>query len=130
MHLQVMSPSRIELETEAARISGESRAGNFTLLEHHVDMVAALVPGLLSYSGADGRESFLAVDGGIALKVGPDVTISTDHAVRGELGDLERTVEASFKRISRKQQQTRAALEKMQADFVRQFIELQVRGEA
>jgi F-type H+-transporting ATPase subunit epsilon len=130
MHLQVMSPSRIELETEAERISAESRAGNFTLLEHHVDMVAALVPGLLSYSGADGREGFLAVDGGIALKVGPDVTISTDHAVRGELGDLERTVEESFKRISRKQQQTRAALEKMQADFVRQFIELQVRGEA
>jgi F-type H+-transporting ATPase subunit epsilon len=127
MKLKVMSPSRIELTEEVTKVSAEGIAGSFTLLPRHVDYVASLVAGLLFFEDNYGKESFLAVDGGILVKCGEEVLVSTGNAVRGPLGELERIISDSFRRRSERERQAHAALEKIQADFVRQFIELQVR---
>ena len=42
----------------------------------HIDMVAALAPGILSYTVHDGREEFLGTDEGILVKNGPEVLVS------------------------------------------------------
>jgi len=65
------------------------------------------------------------VDGGVLVKVGPKVMVSTPRAVRGELGRLQQTVRDSFTKLSDRERQARAAVERMELDFVRQLIEWQ-----
>ncbi|MFW6154498.1 MAG: F0F1 ATP synthase subunit epsilon [Planctomycetota bacterium] len=128
MQLQVLLPTRVEVDEEVAAVTAEGAEGSFTLLERHVDLVSALGPGLLSFRTTGGDETFLAVDVGVLVKCGGDVRVSTSRAVRGALGELRQAVEADFRRLSEHQQQARTASEKIQADFIRRFIELEHRG--
>jgi F-type H+-transporting ATPase subunit epsilon len=106
-------------------VIAEARNGSFCLLPRHVDFVAALVPGLLSFETAGGREVFLAVDEGILVKCGPDVFVSTRNAVRGpDLGQLKETVVTRFKVIGSREKKARVAMARIEAGFVRRFLEL------
>jgi len=127
MRLQVLLPTRVEVDEEAVQVSAEGAEGAFALLPRHIDIACALRPGLLSFTAPGGRETFLAIDGGVLVKCGERVRVSTPRAARGELGDLRRAVEEQFRHLSDRQQQARSAAEKMQADFIRRFIELEHR---
>jgi F-type H+-transporting ATPase subunit epsilon len=98
-------------------------------LPRHIDFVAALVPGLLSFVTEDGREEFLAVDEGILVKCGPQVLISTRQAVRGpELGTLRQTIDEQFRVVDEQEKKARAAVARLEADLVRRFLELKTHG--
>jgi F-type H+-transporting ATPase subunit epsilon len=72
---------------------------------------------------------FLAIDEGILVKCGPDVFVSTRHAVRGpDLGGLKETVVARFKAIDSREKKARVAMARIEAGFVRRFLELRDRG--
>lgn len=125
MRLRVLLPEQILLDTEARKITAEAENGYFGLLPRHADFVTALVPGILTFTPADGREEFLAVDEGILVKSGADVRVSTRNAVLGqELGELKRMIEERFKRLDESEKKSRDALYKMEADLVRRFMEL------
>ncbi len=129
MRLKVMLPTEVLVEAEAGKIVAEAHNGSFCLLPRHVDFVAALVPGLLSFESPEGRESFLAVDGGILLKCGPEVLVSTRNAVLGEdLGTLEEAVERQFRVLDERERKARSALARLESDFIRRFIELEEQG--
>jgi F-type H+-transporting ATPase subunit epsilon len=128
MRLQVLLPTRVEVDQDVAAVTAEGAEGSFTLLERHVDLVSALGPGLLSFRTVGGQETFLAIDGGVLVKCGDRVRVSTPRAVRGSLGELRQAAEEEFRRLSEHQQQAQAAAEKIQADFLRRFIELEHRG--
>jgi F-type H+-transporting ATPase subunit epsilon len=85
--LRVMLPTRIAFDHEVDKVVAEGPQGFFGLLPRHVDTVSELVPGIVTYS-ADGREGFVAVDGGTLVKLGPDVLVVTATAAVGD--DLER----------------------------------------
>jgi len=125
MRILVTTPARIEVDQTVTRISGEATIGSFTLLPRHIDFVAALTPGLLSFESEAGDETFLAVDGGTIVKVAEAVRVSTPRAVRGDLGELDEAIRYGL--LARGQQETlaRTALEKIEADFVRRFVELE-----
>ena len=53
------------------------------ILPKHIDFVTALVPSVLTFQPAGKPEEYLAVDHGILVKCGSDVTVSTRNAVRG-----------------------------------------------
>jgi len=129
MRLKVLLPTHVEVDEEVDQVSAEAENGAFSLLPRHVDFVAALVPGLLSY--VSGRhETFLAVNGGVLAKCGEEVLVSTMAAARGtQLEELRKAVEESFRKLGEREQQARSAVQKMQADFVRRFIELEEHGE-
>ncbi len=127
MHLTIAMPDRIALDVEASSLRADAVHGSFTLLERHIDTVAILVPGLLTVRSGD-SEQFVAVDGGVLVKAGGRVRVSTPRAVRGDLGELERIVEETFRQMSEREEQVRTALDKIQADFVRRFMELQHRA--
>jgi F-type H+-transporting ATPase subunit epsilon len=60
------------------------------------------------------------------VKCGNDVLVSTPNAVSGAgLGELRRAVEQSQRKRDEREHNARAALEKIEADFVRRFIELE-----
>lgn len=127
MKLKVLLPTQVLVDKEVSKVTAEAENGYFTLLPRHIDFVAALVPGLLSYE-AEGRERFLAVDEGVLVKCGSEVMVSTRNAIEGgELGELERIVEEKFKILDDKEKTARSAIAKIEAGFIRRFLEVQKR---
>jgi F-type H+-transporting ATPase subunit epsilon len=129
MNLKVLLPTGVLIEEEVTKVIAEAQNGFFCLLPKHVDFAAALVPGILSFETAGAREVFLAVDEGILIKCGEEVLVSTRNAVRGpDLGQLKRTVEQRFKVLNDREKTARSAMVKIEAGFVRRFLEIQGHG--
>jgi F-type H+-transporting ATPase subunit epsilon len=129
MNLKVLLPAEVLVQEDVAKVTAEAHNGSFCLLPKHVDFVAALVPGILSFETAGGREAFVAVDEGILVKCGEEVMVSTRNAMRGpDLGQLRRTVEERFKVLDDREKTARSAMVKIEAGFVRRFLEIQGHG--
>jgi F-type H+-transporting ATPase subunit epsilon len=126
MNLKVLLPTEILVDTAVTKVVAEAENGSFCLLPRHIDMVAALVPGLLSYTTVAGQEVFLGLDEGILVKCGAEVLVSTRNAVqRPDLGTLERAIEEQFRALDEHAKMARTAMARLEADLVRRFIELQ-----
>jgi F-type H+-transporting ATPase subunit epsilon len=127
MRLTVLLPTEILVDEEVAKVVAEAQNGSFCLLPRHIDFVAALVPGLLSFvKTADGIEEFLAVDEGVLVKCGPQVLVSTLQAVRGgELGLLQETVEKTFRVLTDQEKRARTALANLEANLIRRFLKME-----
>jgi F-type H+-transporting ATPase subunit epsilon len=129
MKLKLMVPSQVLIDQEVTKVVAESENGEFCLLPRHVDFVAALVPGILSFSPAGASEEFVAIDQGMLVKCGPEVLVSTREAARGpDLGVLRRRVEEQFLAVEDRERLSRSALAKLEANFVRRFMELERHG--
>jgi F-type H+-transporting ATPase subunit epsilon len=126
MRLKVLLPAEILVDEPVEKIIAEAENGSFCLLPRHIDFVAALVPGILQFVGAGGREEFLAVDEGILVKCAEQVLVSVRNGIRGaSLGDLRLTVEQHFKKLDEQQKKHRATMARLEVGFVRQFIQLE-----
>ncbi|MBL29487.1 MAG: F0F1 ATP synthase subunit epsilon [Rhodospirillaceae bacterium] len=125
MHLKVLLPTRVLVDTEIAKVSAEAANGAFTLLPRHIDFVASLVPGILTYQPTDGAEAFLAVDEGILVKCGDEVLISTRRAAPGDdLHALRDRVEQTYLHLDEHERLARSALARLEAGVVRRFMDL------
>jgi len=131
MSLRLLLPTRILLEQAATKVIAEADNGEFCLLPRHVDFVAALVPGVLSYFTTDGEERFAAVDRGILVKCGKEVVISTYQGVIGQdIGQLQALIEDQFLQLDESERKARTALARLEAGTLRGFLDLreQFRG--
>ncbi len=125
MILKVLLPKAVLLEQPVRKVVAEGHNGSFCLLPRHIDFVSALAPGLLAYETEAGEEAFLAIDEGILVKCGPEVLVSTRNAAQGaDLGQLQSLIREQFAELDERERQTRSALAKIEADFVRRFLEL------
>jgi len=125
MKLEILLPGGVLLNEEVKKVVVEAVNGSFCLLPRHIDIVTALVPGILSFVSAAGKEEFLAVDEGVLVKAGQEVLVSSTRAVRGaELGKLKETVERIFRDINDQEKTARSTMAKLEADLVRGFLEL------
>ncbi len=125
MRLILMLPERILVDTPVIKVIAEAANGSFCLLPRHIDFVTALVPGLLALTHPDEREEFVAIADGVLVKQGSAVRISAVKAVRGaELGALRQAVREEFRQRTEQDQRARGALARLEADFVRRFLEL------
>lgn len=126
MKLKVLLPDQVLVDQEAVKVVAEAENGSFCLLPRHVDMVAALSPGILSFIDRQGEEQFLALDEGVLVKQGQEVLVSTRRGVRGgKLGELRRLVDEQFRELDEYEIKARTAMAKIEAGFVRRFLELQ-----
>lgn len=124
MKLIVMLPSHILLEEEVTRLVAEAPEGFFGLLPHHIDFVSVLAPGIVTYETKDGLR-YLAVDEGVLVKCGEKVMISTRYAAgSAELGTLEQAVRSKFRVLDEQSSAMRSTLARLEADFMRRFVEL------
>jgi F-type H+-transporting ATPase subunit epsilon len=129
MNLKILLPTGVLLHEEINKITAEAVNGLFCLLPRHIDFLAALAPGILSFVSMEGKEEFLAVDEGGLVKAGQEVLVSSTRAVRGgELGQLKETVERVFRKIDDQEKAARSTMAKLEADLVRGFMELGERG--
>ena len=126
MRLKVLLPTNILVDEEVSKIVAEGENGAFCLLPRHVDFVAALAAGLLSFTHNSGREEFLAIDEAVLVKCGAEVLVSAKNAVRGEdLGELTKTVEEEFNNLDEREEKSRLALAKLEAGLISRLIELE-----
>jgi len=123
--LRVFLPTEVFMEEEVKQVTAEGEDGCFCLKPRHIDFVSALVPGLLSYINPAGDEVFMAVGDGVLVKCGADVLVSTTQAAAGpDLGTLKDTVERRFRQVDDREKSSRTAMAKLEANFVRRFLEL------
>ena len=125
MRLKIMTATQIVVNQETAKVIAEAENGSFCLLPRHIDFVAALIPGLLSFVTPEGEEKFLGVDEGILVKAGSEVLVSTRRAVRApELGTLLETIQEDFLSLDEREKKARSAVARLEADLIRRFMEL------
>ena len=125
MRLRVLLPTQVLLDVATSRVVAEAPDGSFCLLPRHVDYVTALTPGLLRFTNADGADEYVALSGGLLVKRGLDVLVTAADAVHGrELGGLQTMVQERFATFDAREERARGALARLEADFVRRFIEL------
>jgi F-type H+-transporting ATPase subunit epsilon len=125
MRLKVLLPTRILIDEEVVKIVAEAENGSFCLLPLHINFVAALVPGILSFTTPTEMEEFVALDQGVLVKRGDEILVSTRNAILGpDLGDLKRKIQKQYQELEEHEKTAQAALARLEADLVRRFIEL------
>ena len=126
MRLKILLPNEIFFDGEAIQVDAEAVNGQFCLLPHHVDFVAAVVPGLLVHHDDNGDEHFVAVDEGTLVKCGYEVLVSTRSAVASDdLGALNQIVINQFQKLDDREKLARSASARLEASLVRRFMELE-----
>lgn len=120
MTLTVLLPYRIFAEiADVTRVVSETDLGSFGFLPQRLDCVAALVPGILTYETENGKVHYLAVDEGVLLKAGTQITVSVRNAVGGaDLGKLHETVKKEFKELDESERKIRSVMAKMERGFI------------
>ncbi len=127
MRLRVLTAARVVVDAEVVKVTAEGLEGSFTLLPRHVDTVSALVPGLLSFTGAADppQEQVLAVNTGVLVKCGRHVDVATSEAIRGDdPAALRRGLQQALLELDEREQRSRAALARLESDLTAQLIEL------
>ena len=129
MHLKLLLPTHVLINQPVTKVIAEAENGAFCLLPHHIDFLAALVPGILTFQTPEGAEIFVAIDGSILIKCGSEVLISTRNAFQGShLDGLKREVAQQFHTLDEQERQARTAIARMEASLARQFTALTAEG--
>jgi len=127
MHLRILLPSEVFADKpDVVRITANTSAGSLGLLEHRLDCVAALVPGIMIYETKQDGVVYLALDEGVIVKTGADVLVSVRQAIGGEdLGKLREAVKSTFLALDKEERSVRDAVTKMEAGFIGRFAEFE-----
>jgi F-type H+-transporting ATPase subunit epsilon len=127
MNLKVLLPFQVFAdESGVSRIVAETPDGSIGLLPHRLDCVAALTPGILLYQTEAAGEVYVAIEGGILVKAGPDVFVSARRALRGtDLRQLRDAVEREFRTVDARERDLRSVMAKLETGFLRRFAGLQ-----
>lgn len=125
MTLKVLLPYEIlAVATGVKRIVAETTEGSLGVLPNRLDCVAILVPGILTYQ-LDGVDTFMAVDAGVLVKTGTDVSVSVRNAIVGtRLSELRAQVASHFLHLDEQERLTRTVLAKIEGGFIRRFQEI------
>ncbi len=125
IRLKILLPYQVFAEAAGVRrIVAETTEGSMGLLPHRLDCVVILVPGILTYQG-DGDAVYVAVDAGVLVKTGFEVSISVRNAVAGDrLSDLRTQVADHFLQLDEAERQTRSALAKIESGFIRRLRDI------
>ncbi|HPG56758.1 MAG TPA: F0F1 ATP synthase subunit epsilon [Candidatus Wallbacteria bacterium] len=126
MNLKILLPFKVyAVKSGVKRIVSETRLGSFGLLPQRLDCVAALAPGILRYETEGEGEVYVAIDEGILVKAGPDVTVSVRNAIGGAaLGELRAAVKKEFLMFDEREAGVRETLAKFETALIRRFAEL------
>jgi len=125
MTLKLQTPSETAIVDGVEKIIADTPKGRYCFLPRHIDFVTVVKPGILSYLKNNGEEIFAAVDEGILVKKGPEVTISARDIIIGQgLGSLKKAVITKFESIDDREKKSREILAKLEAEFARLYREL------
>lgn len=128
MRLRILLPTEVLVDANVSKVVAEAENGSFGLLPRHIDVVTALVPGILAYVDSDGRQQLVGIDEGILVKCGDEVRVATGRAIRGtNPATLKREVERWFLEMDEQAAIARTAMARLEAGVIRRFTELRQR---
>ena len=111
--LEVVTPDRLVLSTEADVVVCPGVEGQFGVLVNHIPFLSALEIGEMYYRKG-GQTEYLAVSGGFAEVTGSKVTIVAESAEKGHEIDVERV-----KRAQERAEKRLSAAKTENIDYVR-----------
>ena len=111
--LEVVTPDRLVLSTEADVVVCPGVEGQFGVLVGHIPFLSALDIGEMYYRKG-GQTEYLAVSGGFAEVTGEKVTIVAESAEKGREIDLERA-----RRAQERAEKRLAAAKTEEIDYAR-----------
>jgi F-type H+-transporting ATPase subunit epsilon len=128
LELEVLAPDGVVLRVRARAVRAADASGQFGLRPGHEAFLTVLVPGLLTFRGEDGREHFVAVDGGLLRVEGRAVTVVTRDAVAADrLEDVAAATAAMLEGRRREERTARAEFAELEALLLRQFGQVEKR---
>lgn len=126
MHLKVMVPYGVFADIKhVKRIVVETTEGSYGMLPRRLDCTAALVTGILLYETESEGEKYIAVNEGIMIKAGHQVSISVRHAIgKTPLGELKAMVEKEMMELDELEINARMVMAKLETGFLQSFQKL------
>lgn len=126
MRLEVFIPTARLVNAAATKVVAEGPEGFFGLLPRHLDIAAALVPGLLVYVTAAGEERFLGIDEGLLVKCGVNVHVSVLAAFESDdLASLRAEIADRFLDLDDHERRARTALARLETAAIRHMLEFE-----
>jgi F-type H+-transporting ATPase subunit epsilon len=126
VRLKIIVPAGVFASIEKVdRIVVMTQGGSFGLLPHRMDCAAVLPPGLFAYSTAATDEVHLAIDAGMLIKTGADVSLCVRRVIAGaDLGRLRQAVQQELKQRSEQESSNLKTLAQLESGLVREFVKL------
>jgi F-type H+-transporting ATPase subunit epsilon len=125
MQLEVFLPTSVLVDEPVHKVVAEGTHGFFCLLPRHVDFIAPLVPSILGFIDAEGKERLLATDHGLIVKCGREVLVSTVAGLRGnQFSELQDLVREQVLQLEEQERKARTALARLEAATAGGFLEL------
>lgn len=126
MHLKIFLPYGVFADIKnVKRIVVDTTHGSYGILPRRLDCTAALVTGILVYETEGDGEKYIAVNDGILIKAGLQVSISVRHAIgNAELGTLRAMVEKEMIELDELEVNARNVMAKLETGFLRNFQNL------
>jgi len=122
--LRIVTPLQIS-EREITHIRLKDASGFFGIMRNHFDFYTILEPSLCYFTGADGKEVFLAVNGGVLSVRHGMVTISSLEVYESEDAEkLSRIIESTVARRIESEMALRKTIENIERSFLEKNIEL------
>ncbi len=120
MKLKILLPFKVYSQTlKVQRIVIETKDGSFGLLPKRLDCVAALAAGILEYEKEDNEITYVAIDEGVIVKTGSEVTISVRNAIGGnDLLKLREAIKTEFKSLNETEKHLRVVMINMSTNFL------------
>ncbi|MGO9622635.1 MAG: F0F1 ATP synthase subunit epsilon [Desulfobaccales bacterium] len=118
LHLEVVTPHRLVLSTDADVVVCPGVEGQFGVLVGHIPFLSALDIGEMYYR-LGGKTEYLALGGGFAEVTGSKVTIVAEAAELGHDIDLERA-----RRAKERAERRLAAAKSEEIDYIRAEVAL------
>lgn len=125
MQVTLRLPAQTLFDGDARKLFAVAENGAFGMLPRHIDFVTVLVPSVLILTSPEGDERFFGIDEGLLVKKGYQVEVVVRRGVEGEdLATLGETVTRTFVEVDEKERVARTALSRLEANMVRQFVDL------
>jgi F-type H+-transporting ATPase subunit epsilon len=116
--LTIVTPART-IEREVTHIRLKDETAYFGIMKGHGDFLTMLVPSLCYYSDPAGKETFLAVDGGILSVRDGAVTLTSRQVYEGEdPGQLASLIEGAIAKRNETERSLVAMLESIEHSFI------------
>jgi F-type H+-transporting ATPase subunit epsilon len=129
MTLEILVPDGVIVQTEVLGVRAVDVTGSFGLLPGHEDFCAALVPSILIYRNLEGRDCYVAVDGGVLILEDERVSVVTREAVSAD--DLSLVADAVASILRTREEQEREAgmaFNRLVAELLEQLPQLEIRS--
>ena len=126
MKLVVVTPEERLFDADVVKVIAEATNGSFGMLKRHIDIVAPLAPGILTFEDATGKTGYFGVDEGILVKCGEEVSVAVRRATFSrDLAELRRIVKEEFQAFDAVERAARGALTRLEAGVMRRMVELE-----